>query len=209
MMATTTRRLVLFATKLSLLISAFSLRQVRSWVPRPFTGANHSRLLQSKDTSNNDSSTSSDDANKFSFQQRIDSGKSLAVGAVSSSLAVAPLLWIHDATSAQWEFDTDGAALAGGLFAVVYRYCIRNDTDNPQLSQGVVGAFAVCRTLARIQVPIYCTALPLQCGAPLGYVDWNMIQQLAWNGVESLLLFGAAAVAMEVVTGRGYISRFP
>ena len=97
MMATTTRRLVLFATKLSLLISAFSLRQVRSWVPRPFTGANHSRLLQSKDTSNNDSSTSSDDANKFSFQQRIDSGKSLAVGAVSSSLAVAPMLWIHDA----------------------------------------------------------------------------------------------------------------
>lgn len=147
--------------------------------------------------------------NKFSLRQRFDSGLSLVIGAVSASVAVAPLTFLHDTTYAQWELDTDGAAVMGGLFAVVYRYCIRTDTDNPQLNQGVVGAFTICRTLARIQVPEYCSAFPLSCGAPFGYVDWNLLQQLAWNGAESGILFAAAAMAMEAATERGFVSRFP
>ena len=109
---------------------------------------------------------------------------------------------------AQWEFDTDAAAVAAGLFAIVYRYCIRQD-DNPQLNQGVIGAFVILRTVSRINIPLYCTAVPLNCGSPLGVFDWNVLQQLAINGVESAVLFGFAALAVDIAIEKGYISKFP
>lgn len=46
-------------------------------------------------------------------------------------------------------------------------------------------------------------------GSPLGYFDWTMIQQGVLSGIESVALFGAAAVAMEFCFRRGYISKFP
>lgn len=39
---------------------------------------------------------------------------------------------------------------------------------NPQLKQGVVGAFAISRTLALLKPGPECTAIPLQCGPPIG-----------------------------------------
>ena len=63
---------------------------------------------------------------------------------------------------AQWEFDTDMGSLEGALFAIVYRYCIRQD-KNDMLNQGVIGAFVLTRTLSRIQVPSYCSSIPLDC----------------------------------------------
>jgi hypothetical protein len=77
------------------------------------------------------------------------------------------------------------------------------------LNMGVIGAFVVVRTLSRVRVPGYCTAVPFDCGDPLGYFDWNMIQQLALNGLESVALFGAAAAAMEVAYDREWIGKFP
>ena len=71
------------------------------------------------------------------------------------------------------------------------------------------GAFVVVRTLSRIRVPSYCTAVPLDCGAPTGYFDWNMIQQLALNGLESAALFGGAAAAMEYAYSKKWIGKFP
>lgn len=155
-----------------------------------------------------------DNNNKFGMQQRIDSGKSLVLGAIVGSLASAPVSFVHDvlleadASLAQWEFDTDAAALTGGLFAIVYRYCIRQD-ENPQLQQGVIGAFAILRTLSRLRIPGYCTAIPLNCGEPLGIFDWDVLSQLAVNGLESALLFGFAALAIDIALEKGYISRFP
>ena len=156
---------------------------------------------------------------KFSLLQRIESVKTGALGAVSGGIASAPFLALHDIVFqydpyhanglASWEFDTDMGSLQSALFAIVYRYCVREEDDNDMLNMGVVGAFVAVRTLARVKVPEYCSAAPLDCGDPLGYFDWNMIQQLALNGVESAALFGAAAVAMEYAYDRNWISKFP
>jgi hypothetical protein len=120
------------------------------------------------------SAESDDDDNKFGFGQRIDSLKCLVTGAVAGSFALAPFAFIHDIllleavspiqtnTLAQFEFDTDMGSVSCGLFAIVYRYCIRED-ENPQLNQGVVGAFVLTRTLSRITVPAYCSAIVLNC----------------------------------------------
>lgn len=153
-----------------------------------------------------------DDA-KFGFGARIESVKCVVAGALSGGIAVAPASLINDCifrgqSVAQWEFDTDMGALEGALFAIVYRYCIREDT-NPQLKDGVVGAFFLTRTLTRIKVPTYCSSVPLYCGPPLGYLDWNMLSQIAINGAESAILFSAAASGMEYCFKKGYISKFP
>lgn len=156
-----------------------------------------------------------DDDNKFGFGQRIESIKTLAVGAIAGSFAMAPVSALHDFVllpasnaMAQWEFDNDAASLEAGLFAIVYRYAVRTD-ENPQLKDGVVGAFALTRTLSRIVVPNYCTAITLNCGPPLEYLDWNMLFQLGVNFVESFALFGAAAAAINYCFYRNIIGKFP
>ena len=168
-----------------------------------------------------DANKNDDDANKFGFAQRIDSGKSLVVGAVVGSLAAAAPVAVHQlvlaplldlptaAPWAQFEFDNDAAAVLSGLFAVVYRYGLRQDTTNPQLNQGLIGAAVVSRTLSRVSLPSYCTAVVLQCGPPLGIFDWNVLWQLAASGVESACMYGATAAAMDACMARGWISRFP
>lgn len=112
----------------------------------------------------NMASSTNNKNNKFDFTQRIESVKCAVIGAVSASLSVAPIALIHHVTTSlpQWELTTDMAALQGALFAIVYRYAIRND-DNPMLNQGVLGAFVLVRTLPTIEASPECTALPLQC----------------------------------------------
>ncbi|CAB9528619.1 expressed unknown protein [Seminavis robusta] len=156
--------------------------------------------------------TAEDDA-KFGFGARIESFKCLVVGAFSGGIALAPVSLIRDCavaqkSLAQWEFDTDAGALEAALFAIVYRYCIREDT-NPQLKDGVVGAFVLTRTLTRIELPSYCSAVPVDCGPPLGYLDWNVLGQLLVNGIQSGILFAAAASGMEYCFRKNYISKFP
>ena len=162
------------------------------------------------------SASSNNGEDKFSFAQRIESLKCAVVGAVSGALGLAPFAAYHDILYsdalpvnglAQWEFDTDMGALEGALFAIVYRYVIRED-DNPMLNQGCLGAFVLIRTLSRITTPTSCSALPLSCGAPLGYVNWDMINQGLLSGVESVALFGGAALAMEVAFDKGFIGKF-
>ena len=154
-------------------------------------------------------------ANKFDMTQRIESVKCAALGAISGSLAAAPVAYAHymvltsAPSMAQWEFATDMAAIQGALFAIVYRYAVREEDDNPMLNQGVVGAFVVVRTLSNISVPTDCKALPLSCGPPLGYADWSMIQQGVLQGAESAVLFGAVALALELVYSQKLISKFP
>jgi len=128
-----------------------------------------------------------DESNVFGMTQRIESAKCLALGALVGSLACAPLAAIHQAyfsqfftpvlmttAKAQWEWAVDAAAVQGGLFAVVYRYCVRTD-NNPQLGQGVVGAFAFTRTLGGVVMPKYCKPLPLDCKCTL--VEWLRVQR--------------------------------
>lgn len=98
-------------------------------------------------------------------EQRIESGKALVVGALVGSLSVAPLTYFHysDYSMAQFELATDMAAIQAGLFAITYRYVSRKGDNNPMLSQGAVGAFAIVRTLSNIQASTSCSAFPLTC----------------------------------------------
>jgi len=151
---------------------------------------------------------------KFDNAQRIESLKSVVLGALSGGIAVTPIAYLHYvfaseiANTAQWEFTTDMSSLQAALFAIVYRYAVRANDNNPMLNQGVVGAFVVVRTLANIQVTDTCLSVPLRCGPPLGYFDWNMIQQAAWGGAESVALFGATSLAMEFAFRQNWISKF-
>lgn len=154
------------------------------------------------------------DINKFDMAQRIESLKSVVLGALSGGIAVTPIAYLHYvvtaevSNTAQWEFVTDMSSLQAALFAIVYRYAVRANDNNPMLNQGVVGAFVVVRTLADIHVTDTCQSIPLRCGPPLGYFDWNMIKQAAWGGVESAALFGAASLAMEFAFRQKWISKF-
>jgi len=91
---------------------------------------------------------------------------------------------------------------------VVYRYATRED-NNPQLKQGAVGAFVLVRTLALLKVPDVCLALPLRCGGPLSFLNWDMLLQLAFGAMESAALFASVAFAVEYLAGKGLLGRFP
>jgi len=159
-----------------------------------------------------------DKSDKFSFAQRIESTKTGVVGLLAGGIALTPVAAIHDIVfpgdsipggAAQWEFDTDMGSIETALFAIVYRYCVREGEEtNEMLGMGVVGAFVLVRTLSRVRVSSYCSFAPLDCGAPLGYFDWDMIQQSAFSGLESVVMFGATAAAMEYCYKRRIISRF-
>jgi hypothetical protein len=125
---------------------------------------------------------------------------------LSGGVTVTPITLLHDYFFpgntipnglAQWEFDTDTGSIAAALFAIVYRYCVREgEESNPMLPMVVVGAFVLVRTLSRVRVSYYCEAAPLDCGAPFAYFDWAMLQQALFSGLESIFLFGAAAAAI-------------
>ena len=174
--------------KLFLLLASSFLFLVQSYLPSKITRistaprriAKSSSKTQERQQryfaiSNNDDND--DKKNTFSFAQRIESTKSGIVGLITGSIALAPISAVHNLlfaydgsirtvthNLAQFELDADAGALEAALFAIVYRYCLRQgDDDNPQLNQGVIGAFAVTRTLSKIQVPGYCSAVPLNC----------------------------------------------
>ena len=60
-----------------------------------------------------------------------------------------------------------------------------------------------------MRVPDGCAAVPLNCGAPLGYLDWSMIFQLAGALATSGAGFAAAAAAIDACAERGWLKRFP
>jgi len=140
-------------------------------------------------------------------EERAASAKVGVASLLSGSLASIPLaLAAPDSFTAQWELAHDGLAVMLLLFGVVYRYAVRED-QSEMLKQGVVGAFAVTRALAELRASPGCTALPLTCGAPLGYVDWSMITGGTFGFVEALVAFGGAALALEFGFERGVLNR--
>eukprot|EP00669_Euglena_mutabilis_P011845 TRINITY_DN6452_c0_g1_i1.p1 TRINITY_DN6452_c0_g1~~TRINITY_DN6452_c0_g1_i1.p1 ORF type:complete len:327 (+),score=52.08 TRINITY_DN6452_c0_g1_i1:28-981(+) len=139
--------------------------------------------------------------------ERLESLKAAGLAAVVGSVAAAGPGLLVAGLGAQWEFDVDMLALSSALFGVVYRYAVRTD-PNPNLRQGVVGAFALVRTVAAIRVPATCTPFPLSCGPPLEYFNWDMLQQAVGAALPAFAAFGAAAVGLEVAMARGWIRQF-
>lgn len=85
------------------------------------------------------------------------------------------------------------AGISGGLFGLTYRYAVRQDAT-PQLKQGVVGAFALVRGLAQVDS----SSALVQGGWPYGIAVG-----------ESMVMFGVAALALELALGRGWIRPLP
>ncbi|GAB5364236.1 hypothetical protein AAMO2058_000952200 [Amorphochlora amoebiformis] len=142
-------------------------------------------------------------------KERLESIKAAVLGAVAGSLVGSPIALLSpNRLTPQWEFDHDALAVSLALSALVYRYAIRQD-PNPMLKQGVVGAFAITRILSLIKVSDTCTSLPLACGAPLGFADWQMIGEGLFIALESFSAYGGMAVAMEKAFDSGILRRFP
>lgn len=140
-------------------------------------------------------------------EDRLESAKAGGAALIFGSLAFAPAALLEPSHfTPQWELACDSLALMLALFGVTYRYAARTD-ENAMLKQGVVGAFALTRTLAALQAAPQCTAMPLQCGPPLGYFSWDMISQGVFLGIESFLAFGGAALAIEWLSDRNIIER--
>ncbi|KAJ1448812.1 hypothetical protein M885DRAFT_623093 [Pelagophyceae sp. CCMP2097] len=143
------------------------------------------------------------------FAERIESLKTGIVSGVVAAVAAAPVgLITHLGNLPQWEFDTDALALTGGLFGIVLRYALRDGND-PMVRGGVVGAFTLTRALAAVRTSPACTFAPLTCGAPLGYLDYSMLWQLAESLAESGIAFAAAAAAVDAAVQRGWCGTTP
>ena len=130
---------------------------------------------------------------------RIESIKAAAIGTIGGSLAYFPLavvVGVGQGFPPQWEFDSDTLALSLALFGITYRYTIRTDS-NDMLKEGAIGAFAITRTLSMIHVSDSCTSLPLYCGPPFGYFDFNMIIMGAYLFVENFIAYTGSATAID------------
>lgn len=146
-------------------------------------------------------------------RERIESVKTAAISAFGGSIASAPFsilgaFLLDGGITGQWEFSQDSLAITLALFGITYRYATRKDS-NPNLKQGVVGAFAITRTLNLIRIPSSCTAMPLNCGEPLGYISWEMIGQAVTYGSASFFAFGITAFILEACFNNKIISKFP
>lgn len=84
------------------------------------------------------------------------------------------------------------AALSGALFALTYRYAIRQET-NPQLKGGVVLAFTLVRSLAQVDAA---SAIAQHYGP------------FAIAGVQSLVLFGLTGLALDWALQRQWVRPF-
>lgn len=84
------------------------------------------------------------------------------------------------------------AILSGALFALTYRYAIRQD-HNPQLNIGVVLAFTLVRGLAQVDA-----------GSAIAQRLWPFLSACG----ESLLLFGGTAIALNFAFHQKWLKPF-
>jgi hypothetical protein len=156
--------------------------------------------LQDQKKTNDKNSEPPKRDDKFDFAQRIESTKAGLTGLVAGGTSLIPFTifqaLVNDSSnkSLQFLFDTGSGAVEAALFAIVYRYCVRDgEESNEQLGQGVWGAFAITRALS--------------AGNGFDFLDAEMIQQIAFSGVESFAMFGAAKLAMDFVAQKGFVKR--
>ncbi|MEO1181134.1 MAG: hypothetical protein AAFX51_09855 [Cyanobacteria bacterium J06636_28] len=84
------------------------------------------------------------------------------------------------------------AVLSGALFALTYRYAVRQD-ENPQLKVGVVLAFTLVRGLAQVDA-----------GSAIAQNFWPFLRACG----ESFLIFGLGAIVLTLATQRGWVAPF-
>jgi len=135
------------------------------------------------------------------------------VGFITGIVAVSPVTYLDshnlpseliENESSQFLFDTLTGGISAAAFATVYRYFIEpNPNKSHNMRNNIVGLFIICRSVSRIRASAYCDGLI--CGAPLGFMDWDMLQAFAINSFEDLALFGAAALVLEYACEKGFV----
>jgi hypothetical protein len=144
--------------------------------------------------------------------EKLESVKAAVFSAVGGSLAVIPYAVIKGALmhfNSEWEFNIDGLLiLTAPLFGITYRYAIRRD-NNPNLKQGVIGAFVITRAVATVKVSDICTSIPLNCGPPFYLFTGDMLGTGLEHFFEAGLCFGGAAYLMETLFKSKILSKFP
>ena len=175
----------------------------------------HSRpqnFHMSTTTDGNDGEQKWENGVEDEFGEKIESVKSAIFAAVGGTIAVLPVAIIRGALlhyNAEWEFNYYGLLiLTAPLFGITYRYAIRRD-NNPNLKQGVIGAFVITRAVATVKVDDICSSIPLNCGPPFYlFTDQMLIHGLV-NFAEAGICFGGSAYLMETLFKSKLLSKFP
>lgn len=144
----------------------------------------------------------------FTPAERLESAKAAIVGGLAAGLISLGLLLAYRFTNPAVTVSVENllsglagqtllangaiATLSGSLFALTYRYAIRQD-DNPQLKVGVVLAFALVRGLAQVDA-----------GSAIAQHFWPFFSACG----ESLLLFGGSAIVLELAFSQQWINPF-
>lgn len=84
------------------------------------------------------------------------------------------------------------ASIAGAMFALTYRYAVRQD-NNVQLNTGVVLAFTLVRGLAQVDA-----------GSAIAQTFWPFLSACG----ESVVIFGLTALCLTFATQRQWLTPF-
>ena len=143
---------------------------------------------------------------KSTWAERWQSLKAGAFGAIAAALIFGMVLQLNTLLTAQFP-DLTGlltvhsgltvivsgaiAKFSGFLFAVTYRYVVRQD-HNPHLRSGAVGAFGLVRGLA------------------IAEISWQTVSPwvLGLFLLESFALFGGIRIVLDWALSRGWILPF-
>ncbi|AIE72811.1 MULTISPECIES: hypothetical protein [unclassified Synechocystis] len=136
---------------------------------------------------------------QLSFQERLESVKAGCLGAIAFGLVYA-LAWLGNsyfslltAPNLDWltlALNGGSGLLSGFLFAVTYRYIIRQD-NNAHLRDGAVLAFTLVRSGGLIELPT--TEDPLAIAILMG---------------ESLISFAVVRSTLDWAMARGWLRPF-
>lgn len=130
----------------------------------------------------------------------------LVIGSIIS-LPLGTVTGIMADFNADWEFAHDSQGISLALFGIVYRYCVRKTDNNPMISSGVSGAFAIVRALGSIHPPSSCSSLPINCGSPFYLFTIDMLTSGLSNFTEGIVCFYGTSVVLEVLFSRGYLKK--
>ena len=138
---------------------------------------------------------------KFTFAQKIESTKAAVAGFVTGATVQIPFSAFSTLAGdsinkgAQFGVDTAIGGVEAALFGIVYRYCVREGEEtNEQLGNGAAGAFAITRALSAVS-------------GDLDQLDLGLVSKLAFNGLESLVLFYAVKAALDLLADKGIVGR--
>lgn len=142
--------------------------------------------------------------------ERLESAKAAAIAAAAGALADLPLSALSagdggggDAAALSAALALFSAAASCFLFGVTYRYAVRKDVWNTQLRGGVVAAFGLVRAAGAADVLQAAAA-----GSSGGPLSLEVVGTGALYALESLLIFGFAATALEAAFQKGLVRRF-